>query len=176
MASDLLTGSLLRTLVATKPAGTFLELGTGTGVATAWILDGMDQQSQLISIEQDPTVIAVAQEYLGQDRRVTFYHGDAGAWLPKAEDERFDLIFADTWAGKYWQLEDALRLLKLGGLYIIDDMLPQSTWPEGHEPRVRELISALESKPELIITKMNWSTGIIVATKVARREETAIYQ
>src|SRR5262245_25410557 len=35
MASELQTGSLLRTLAALKPAGRFLELGTGTGVATA---------------------------------------------------------------------------------------------------------------------------------------------
>src|SRR5208283_2222700 len=32
-------GALLRTLVATKPGGAFLELGTGMGVSTAWILD-----------------------------------------------------------------------------------------------------------------------------------------
>jgi len=35
MASESQTGSLLRTLVASKPGGRFLELGTGTGVATA---------------------------------------------------------------------------------------------------------------------------------------------
>jgi hypothetical protein len=38
MASELQTGSLLQTLAASKPAGRFLELGTGTGVATAWLL------------------------------------------------------------------------------------------------------------------------------------------
>ncbi|MES1215290.1 MAG: SAM-dependent methyltransferase, partial [Bacteroidota bacterium] len=37
MASDLYTGSLLKTLVASKPSGKFLELGTGTGLATAWM-------------------------------------------------------------------------------------------------------------------------------------------
>jgi len=36
MASDILTCSLLRTLAASKPAGTFLELGTGTGLSAAW--------------------------------------------------------------------------------------------------------------------------------------------
>lgn len=42
MASEDRTGALLRTLAASKPGGRFLELGTGTGVATAWVLDGMD--------------------------------------------------------------------------------------------------------------------------------------
>lgn len=50
MASDTLTGCLLRTLAASKPAGKFLELGAGTGVATAWMLDGMDEKSRLVSI------------------------------------------------------------------------------------------------------------------------------
>ncbi len=29
-----------------------------------------------------------------------------------------------------------------------------------------ELIERLESRPDLVVTKMNWSTGIIVAAKV----------
>src|SRR5947208_9444486 len=95
LASDTLTGSLLRTLVATKPAGSFLELGTGTGMATAWILDGMDEESRLISIEQDRVVLAVAVKHLGRDPRVTFHHEDAGLWLGRAEQSQFDLIFAD---------------------------------------------------------------------------------
>ena len=49
MASEPLVGALLRTLAASKPAGRFLELGTGTGIATAWLLSGMDQNSTLVS-------------------------------------------------------------------------------------------------------------------------------
>lgn len=45
MTSEPLTGSLLRILAASKPNGNFLELGTGTGVSTAWILDGMNKNS-----------------------------------------------------------------------------------------------------------------------------------
>jgi hypothetical protein len=44
------TGLFLRTLAASKPAGRFLELGTGTGVATAWLLDGMDHASRSCSM------------------------------------------------------------------------------------------------------------------------------
>jgi predicted O-methyltransferase YrrM len=42
MASDELTGSLLRGLAASKPKGALLELGTGTGMGTSWLLSGMD--------------------------------------------------------------------------------------------------------------------------------------
>ncbi len=53
MACDAPTGSLLKTLAASKPGGKFLELGTGTGVSTAWLLDGMDQDSNILSIENN---------------------------------------------------------------------------------------------------------------------------
>ena len=53
--SEISTCSLLKTLAATKPSGEFLELGTGTGLATAWILDGMDEDSTLISLDNDET-------------------------------------------------------------------------------------------------------------------------
>ena len=51
MASDLLTGSLLGTLAASKPGGKFLEMGTGTGLSTSWLLNGMDQNATLISVD-----------------------------------------------------------------------------------------------------------------------------
>jgi predicted O-methyltransferase YrrM len=50
MPSEPQTGLFLRTLAASKPAGRFLELGTGTGVATAWLLAGMDHASRSCSM------------------------------------------------------------------------------------------------------------------------------
>jgi len=165
MASDLLTGCLLRTLAAAKPAGKLLELGTGTGVATAWMLNGMDAEARLVSVEIDEANLEVAKERLGDDLRVTFIHADGGEWLNRAEPDQFDMIFADSWPGKYTHLDEALRSLKRGGLYVVDDMLPQPNWPDDHAHRANELISILESREDLVITKMNWSTGIIIGTK-----------
>jgi predicted O-methyltransferase YrrM len=167
MGSDLLTGSLLKTLAATKPAGHFLELGTGTGIATAWILDGMDKDSKLITVDNDDSVTSVARRYLSHDQRVSFCLEDGGAFLDRYTNQLFDLIFADTWPGKYTHLEHAINLLKTGGLYIIDDMLPQLNWPQGHADKVEQLISVLENRSDLMITKMNWSTGVIVAARIA---------
>src|SRR5262245_38806592 len=76
MASDLLTGCLLRTLAATKPAGNLLELGTGTGVATVWMLNGMDAGARLVSVEIDEANLEVAKRCLSDDLRVTFVHAD----------------------------------------------------------------------------------------------------
>lgn len=167
MASDLLTGSLLRTLAATKTSGAFLELGTGTGLSTAWILEGMDGRSTLLSVDNDAAVVAIARRHLGHDSRASFQVADGAAFLESLQGQTFDFIFADTWPGKYDHLEDALSLLKPGAFYIIDDMLPQPNWPEGHENKVVRLIAILEQREDLLTTKLNWSTGLILCTKKA---------
>src|SRR5262245_63988812 len=129
------------------------------------MLDGIDAEARLVPIAMDDANIEVAKSFLGDDRRATFICADGGEWLLSAEPDRFDLIFADSWPGKYTHLDEALRLLKRGGLYVVDDMLPQPNWPDGHAQRAGELISILESRKDLIITKLNWSTGVIIGTK-----------
>jgi predicted O-methyltransferase YrrM len=167
MASELQTGSLLRTLAATKPAGVFLELGTGTGLSTAWILDGMDNTSILATVDNDASVQAVARRHLGADPRVTFHTADGATFLETLREQQFDFIFADTWPGKYDHLKEALQLLRPGGLYLIDDMLPQPNWPPGHAAKVPVLVSALEKREDLQVTKLGWASGIVVVAKKA---------
>lgn len=165
MASDVLTCSLLRTLAGTKPDGKFLELGTGTGLSTAWILDGMDQNSTLISIDNDPVFLEIASRYLANDNRLHLICTDGCEWITNNHHQKFDYIFADTWHGKYLVLDEVLSMLNKGGLYIIDDMLPQPNWPDGHQEKSINLVKYLETKPDLLLTKQLWATGIILAVK-----------
>src|SRR6185369_17247637 len=90
MASDVLTCSLLRTLAASKPSGQFLELGTGTGLSTSWILDGMDSDSQLISIDNDPLFLEIAKNNLGFDNRLNLILSDGGKWIEENRLQKFD--------------------------------------------------------------------------------------
>ena len=165
MASDVLTCSLLRTLAASKPAGRFLELGTGTGLSTAWILDGMDDASSLVSIDNAKEFLAIARNFLHGDKRLQLVETDGEEWITNNKAQKFDYIFADTWHGKYFLLDEVLSMPNKGGLYIIDDMLHQPNWPEGHDEKVSKLIDDLEKRKDLVLTKQNWATGIIVATK-----------
>jgi len=164
MASDLYTGSLLKTLVAAKPAGLFLELGTGTGLATAWIAAGMDEQSSLVSVENNAILIEVARKYIA-DSRVTLVLMDAYEWILNYKGPGFDLIFADAMPGKYDLFDETIGILNSGGFYIIDDMLPQPNWPAGHAEKVEHFIRQMEDRDDLLTTKMNWSTGIMIVVK-----------
>ena len=58
-----------------------------------------------------------------------------------------------------------LDLLNPGGIYFIDDMLHQPNWPDGHQQNVDDLVAFLEGRDDLNLTKMNWSTGLIIAIK-----------
>jgi predicted O-methyltransferase YrrM len=165
LVSEPMTGCLLRTLVSSKPGGRILELGTGTGAATAWILDGMDSRASLVTVESDERVLSIARRHLGADPRATFVSADGNAFLREAPRASFDLIFADTWPGKYENLESALSLLKEGGLYVVDDMDPQATWPAGHEAKVAALLSDLTARRELRVTKLSWASGIVIAAR-----------
>lgn len=165
MASDVLTGTLLQTLAASKLNGKMLELGTGTGLSTSWILAGMSSKSSIVSVENNEAYLAIARHFLSADSRLDLQLADAERWLITNKEERFDFIFADTWHGKYFSLETTLAMLKPGGIYVIDDMLPQPNWPEGHDQKVKQLIAYLEQREDLLIVQLDWSTGIIMATK-----------
>ena len=165
MASDYQTGSFLRTLASSKPKSNILELGTGTGLSTCWLLDGMCKDSKLTSVDNDSKYADIAETCLGKDPRVSFFITDGAAFLSTIRGNKYDLIFADTWPGKYDGLYTALGLLKKGGIYLIDDMLPQKNWPDDHALKVEKLISTLENDRNYLMAKLSWSTGIIIVTR-----------
>jgi len=166
MASDVRTGSLLKTLASSKPSGRFLELGTGTGLSTSWILEGMDENSTLVSIDHDDTLLQVAQNELGTDTRLTLLSTDGEKWITENKNKKFDYIFADTWHGKYLLLDEVLQMLSPGAFYIIDDMEPQPNWPDGHDKKAEKLINDLRAHADLNITKQVWASGIVIGVKI----------
>jgi len=167
MSSEDRTGSLLAALAAARPAGRVLELGTGVGEGTAWLLSGMDRAARLTTVELDPTVQAVAQEQLGTDPRVTFVSGDGGAWLEDFDGAPFDLVFADTWPGKFTHLDRALDLVAPGGTYLIDDLSPQPGWPEGHKASVERLLAELDEREDFRCVRLAWASGLLMAVRTA---------
>jgi predicted O-methyltransferase YrrM len=165
MPSEPLAGALLRTLAASKPAGRFLELGTGTGIATAWLLSGMDAASTLVSVDTDAIVQTVAKQVLGDDPRLKLLLSDGLEYLHGQRPESFDLVFADAMPGKYDGLEAALAVVRVGGFYVIDDMAPQPNWPEGHAAKVPVLLEQLAQHPHFVLLPLVWSSGVAVAVR-----------
>jgi len=166
-ASNLEFGPLLRMLAASKPGGRLLELGTGTGVGTCWLLDGMDASARLVSVERNADTQAIARKHLGGDPRVTFVTGDGSEFLQSAPAASYDLVFADGGPGKLRGTDLALRLLRPGGIYIGDDLRPHLLQEDGRAPRVRAFEEAIMARDDLAAVKLDWSSGVVLATRRA---------
>ena len=169
MASEPKTGALLAALAASKPGGRLLELGTGTGLGTAWLLSGMDADSHLDTVDTDPSVVAVARRHLGTDSRVTFHVMDGAEFIGQSAAGQFDLIYADAWPGKFTHLDETLSLLRGGGIYFIDDLFPQPNWPAGHAPKVPALIDAIERRAGFVTVQLSWASGLMLAVRTESR-------
>lgn len=165
MASEARTGTLLRSLAASKPSGRFLELGTGTGISTAWLLAGMDARSHLTSVDTNAQFQDVAREFLESDGRLTLVLADGLQFLKQQPAETYDFVFADAMPGKYEGLQECLRVIKPGGFYVIDDMLPQQNWPAAHAEKVPLLLDALARQENLTVVEMAWASGIVIGVK-----------
>jgi predicted O-methyltransferase YrrM len=165
MASEPRTGALLAVLAASKPGARLLELGTGTGLGTAWLLSGMDADARLDTVDTDAGVVAVARRHLAADPRVTFHVMDGGEFIGRAPQGHYDLIYADAWPGKFTHLDETLSLLRAGGIYFIDDLLPQSNWPEGHAPKVAALVEDLEARSGFVTVKLSWASGLMLVVR-----------
>ena len=85
-----------------------------------------------------------------------------------AQPHAFDLIFADAMPGKYESLDDALALVAPGGFYVIDDMLPQPNWPEGHAEKIPILLDRLAADPQFYMLPLVWATGVAVLVRRPR--------
>lgn len=167
MPSDIYIGTLLKTLMSSKPGGHFLELGTGIGLSLAWMVDGLQGNASLISVDNDQQLTDFAVSVFGTDERVRLVCQDGTEWIKAYSGPRFDLVFADAWPGKYSETDEILDLIRPGGFYVIDDMTAQPNWPDGHTDKVAWLVDYLEKRDDFVLTKMDWSTGVIVAVRVA---------
>jgi demethylmenaquinone methyltransferase/2-methoxy-6-polyprenyl-1,4-benzoquinol methylase len=163
-------GHLLATLAAHLPAGArVLELGTGTGVGTAWITAGLLPRTDVtvVTAEIDPATAAVAAR------------GDwpgfvelrcAGALTVLGGSGRFDLIFADAPGGKWDGLDRTIAALAPHGMLIADDMTPAPHWDSEHRARQREVRQTLLGSPLLASVELAHGSGVILST---RRHEQA---
>ena len=165
MTADEETGSLLSTLAASKPSGRLLELGTGTGLSSAWMLHGMGRAATLDSVDNDEAVLGIANRHLGDDRRFTTHLAEGASFLESVAPASYELVFADAWAGKYSHFDLTLSALAVGGLLVVDDMSPQPNWPDGHGAKATALRTQILRRPDLVAVNLDWSTGLIVAVK-----------
>jgi predicted O-methyltransferase YrrM len=129
------TGRLLATLAATR-TGTLAEFGTGCGVGTAWLRSGVRDEADILTAELDPKLAEAAAEIFVDDKQVEVLAAD---WSTMRDRGPFSLLFLDAREPKDSGAELIIDIVEPGGIVVLDDFTPCSSWPPVYEGRVDTL-------------------------------------
>jgi predicted O-methyltransferase YrrM len=174
--------SFLTILLRAARARRVLEVGTLAGVsalALARALPSRAEGGHLVTIELDPRRAAFAREWLGRSPvgdRIEVLQGAADAVLPGLAAGSFDAAFIDAdKAGYGGYLEHALRLVRPGGLVLVDNAFAfgQLLDPESQDPdvkAVREFNEQVRRSPALEGIIVPIGDGLWVAVRKERGE------
>ena len=119
------TGRLLAALAATR-TGTLAECGTGTGVGTAWLRSGVGSNARILTAELDDRLATAAQEIFEDDEQVEVVAAD---WERLRDRGPFSLLFLDAGEINDTSVDAVADLLEPGGIVVLDDVTPCSSWP-----------------------------------------------
>ncbi|NHI88323.1 MAG: O-methyltransferase [Candidatus Thorarchaeota archaeon] len=130
--------SLLLNLVRPKRV---LEIGMSIGFSTTHLaLVAKRFGGTVTTIEIDESIVADARrafEREGVSGSIEIIIGDAKDVICEMDSESFDVVFQDSTKTLYpVMLEDCIRVLRPGGLFLVDDTLfpiirPPNEWTEG---------------------------------------------
>lgn len=155
-----------------------LEIGTAIGFSSSLMAQIVGQKAQVTTIDRFDVMIRQAKETysrLGNEQQIQLLEGQASDILPELEGA-YDFIFMDCAKSKYIEfLPDCLRLLRKGGVLMVDDIFqagtilkPLQEIPRGKRGIHRKLNEFLETvmhHPDLTSTILPLGDGVILITK-----------
>jgi predicted O-methyltransferase YrrM len=168
-------GSVLRLLAAAAGAKAVVEIGTGAGVSGLWLLSGMPSDGILTTIDIEAEhQRAAKQAYAAAGiapQRTRVITGRALDVLPRMTDGAYDMVVIDADKPEYPQyVEQALRLLRTGGVLALDNMLWHDNVadPAARDQTtttLRDLGKALRDDDSLLPAMLPVGDGILAAVK-----------
>lgn len=168
-------GAALRMLAAAVGARAVVEVGTGAGVGSVWLLRGMRPDGVLTTVDVEPEHQRAARETLTEAgipaNRVRLISGRALDVLPRLSDGGYDLVFVDAEKAEYPDyLEQALRLLRPGGLVVFDNALwhgkvADPAVRDEDTTAIRELGRTVRDDERLVACMLPCGDGLLCAIK-----------
>jgi len=167
------TGGLLQALAAATGAKRAVEVGTAIGVSTLHLARG---GAHVTSFEVDPERHAAAKEYLRRDGlEADLRLQDASEGLAGLESGSFDLAFIDgPKAGYATHLDEAVRLVRAGGLVLVDNVLMSGgaatgtstdQWSQESVDLIRAFNDGLKRREDLRATFLPVGDGVALAVR-----------
>lgn len=122
---DSSTGRLLEIIARMGQPKRILEIGSGAGYSTVWLMKGAITERILDAIDANPTVIHALEQTVkkaGLQEQIRIHAGRALDVLP-AMKGTYDLVFIDAEKDEYPKyLDEALRLTRAGSVILADNM------------------------------------------------------
>ena len=168
-------GAVLRLLAAAANARSVVEVGTGAGVSGLWLLSGMPPDGILTTIDiQADHQRAAKQAFAAAGiapQRSRVITGRALDVLPRLTDGAYDMVVIDADKAEYPQyVEQALRLLRSGGVLALDNMLwhdkvADPATRDETTATLRDLGKALRDDESLLPALLPVGDGVLAAVK-----------
>lgn len=140
------------------------ELGTGTGIGTAWMASAMPATCTLVTAEIDERRAAAAREVFSDDPRVTVVTGDSVSMVSLGGP--YDLLFSDGGGGE----EELVDLLTIGGRVVMDDITPVELLPDDSPFRTGDPKRTFFADPRLVSTEVvlpDLRNSLLVGTRTS---------
>jgi len=168
-------GAVLRVLAAALAARAVVEVGTGAGVSGLCLLRGMPEDGVLTTIDVDVENQRAAREAFAEagirTGRCRLISGRALEVLPRLTDAAYDLVLLDANKSEYAAyLQQALRLLRPGGLLAVDnalwhDRVADPAQRDEQTTTVREMGKAVRDDPHLVPAMLPCGDGLLLAVR-----------
>ncbi|MCU1674694.1 MAG: O-methyltransferase family 3 [Frankiales bacterium] len=172
-AIDPAGGAVLRMLAAAVGARTAVELGTGAGVSTLWLLRGLAPDGVLTSVDADGEHQRLAKQSLADAEvpsgRVRLISGRALEVLPRLSEQAYDVVFCDAARSENPDyLNAAMTLLRPGGLVVFAGALAggrvaEQTARDSETVAMRELARMVREETRLVPAFLPVGTGLLAA-------------
>ena len=170
--------SLLKFLLTMKEPKEILEVGTAIGFSALLMSEYGPKECHITTIEKYEKRIPLAKENFkkaGKENSITLLEGDAVDIL-QTLDGTYDFIFMDAAKGQYINfLPDILRLLKVGGLLISDNVLQDGDIIESRfavtrrnrtiHARMREYLYELKHHEDLETVILPVGDGVTISVR-----------
>jgi predicted O-methyltransferase YrrM len=171
---DAATGAVLKLLAAALGARTAVELGTGAGVSTLWLVRGLTPDGVLTSVDSDGEHQRLAKASLADagvaSGRVRLIQGRALEVLPRLSEAAYDLVFCDAARSENPDyLSAALTLLRPGGMVVFAGALAggkvaEPTARDSETVSMRELARLVRDEERLSAALIPVGAGLLAAT------------
>lgn len=166
-------GAMMRLLAAAVQARSAVEIGTGAGVGSLYLLSGMHPDGVLTTIDPEVENQRAAREALTEagvrSARVRTIAGSPRDVIGRLTDHAYDLVAFPAHAPHALELlAHARRLLRPGGILVITHALHHDRVPDPAErdavtQAVRALLKSVQESDDLIPALTGSGDGLLAA-------------